>query len=143
LETDEPEYAVPIAHLSVAVAPRSELKVIDDGAMFGKMPKPGRRNGLISNAKKGEHQSSGAEGFILLICVGAEQSHRTIEDSVHESRSSEHDQDIFHRRSVDVLREFLTPSINMTPKKLARRTELPKTTVHRTMSELGRVGMLE
>ena len=46
-------------------------------------------------------------------------------------------------RSVDVLREFLTPSINMTPKKLARRTELPKTTVHRTMSELGRVGMLE
>ena len=46
-------------------------------------------------------------------------------------------------RSVDVLREFLTPSINMTPEKLVRRTELPKTTVHRIMSELVRLGMLE
>lgn len=46
-------------------------------------------------------------------------------------------------RSVDVLREFLTPSIKMTPEKLARRTELPKTTVHRIMSELVRAGVLE
>ena len=41
-------------------------------------------------------------------------------------------------RSVDVLLEFLTPSIIMTPGKLARRTELPKTTVHRMMFELMR-----
>lgn len=46
-------------------------------------------------------------------------------------------------RSVEVLREFLRPSAHMTTEELVRRTDLPKTTVHRIVAELVRIGLLE
>ncbi len=46
-------------------------------------------------------------------------------------------------RSFQVLRAFLKASRRMTVEELTRRTDLPKTTVHRIVGELVRLGVLE
>lgn len=46
-------------------------------------------------------------------------------------------------RSVQILRAFLQPATRMTVEELTRRTELPKTTVHRLVAELVRLGLVE
>ncbi|QTX05667.1 IclR family transcriptional regulator [Agromyces archimandritae] len=44
---------------------------------------------------------------------------------------------------MQILRAFLRPTRHMTVEELVRRTDLPKTTVHRLVAELIRLGMLE
>lgn len=46
-------------------------------------------------------------------------------------------------RSVQILRAFLQTSRGLTVEELTRRTDLPKTTVHRLVGELVRLGVLE
>lgn len=46
-------------------------------------------------------------------------------------------------RAVQIMRAFLRPSSRMTVEELTRRTDLPKTTVHRLVAELVRLQVLE